>query len=166
MRLSLVLLSLFMMPMMTVQSAELAKPTGPVVLTVTGNIALTNDGDTAIFDLAMLDALSQHSTTTITPWYEGEQTFSGTIIADLLESLGAEGQSLTVTAINDYAAEIPLADFANDKVILASRINGGLLSVRDRGPLFVIYPFDQNASLYNEVYFGRSVWQVKSITVH
>lgn len=166
MRVRLMLLALLFLPLLPIQAAELAAPTGPVVLTVAGKIAQTNGGDSASFDLAMLDALPQHSTTTVTPWYTGAQTFSGVVIGDLLESLGAEGEMLTVTAINDYSAEIPLADFANDKVILASRINGDLLSIRDRGPLFVIYPFDDNPGLYNEVYFGRSVWQVKSITVH
>ena len=36
----------------------------------------------------------------------------------------------------------------------------------DKGPLFVIYPFDLDSNLYNEVIFGRSVWQVASVTVH
>ena len=39
------------------------------------------------------------------------------------------------------------------------------MSIRDKGPIFMIYPFDKNPELYNEKYFSRSVWQIKSIEV-
>lgn len=39
------------------------------------------------------------------------------------------------------------------------------MSVRDKGPLFLIYPFDDNPDLFDEVYFGRSVWQIAQIVV-
>ena len=39
------------------------------------------------------------------------------------------------------------------------------MAVREKGPLFVIYPFDADPSLFNEKYFNRSVWQVKAIEV-
>lgn len=147
-------------------AGELAKPTGDVILTVSGAITNTNDGTEAAFDIAMLDALPQRTTTTATPWYTDPQSFSGVIVKNLLDAVGAQGTTVTVTAINDYSAEIPIEDFEANPVILASRVDGELLSIRDKGPLFVIYPFDLDSSLYNEVFFGRSVWQVKSITIH
>ena len=145
---------------------ELALPSGPVVLTVSGSITVTNGNGTAAFDQAMLDALAQHTTTSETPWYDGKRQFSGVLVSSLLEATGATGSALTVTALNAYSADIPVADVIADPVILASRVDGALLSVRDKGPLFVIYPFDTNPDLFNEVYFGRSVWQVTSMTVH
>lgn len=141
-------------------------PVGPVVLTVSGSIANTNVDQTAQFDLAMIDALTQRTTVTQTPWYDGDQTFAGPLATAILEAVGAEGSLVTVTAINDYSAEIPVADLIDNPVIFASRLNGEVLSVRDKGPLFVIYPFDIKPDLYNEVYFGRSVWQVNAISVH
>lgn len=145
---------------------ELPLPSGPVVLTVSGRIASTNVDGKAMFDLAMLDGLEQHTTITETPWHDGTQRFSGVLISSLLKAIGARGSEVTVTALNAYFADIPMTDFSHDPVILASRINGELLSVRDKGPLFVIYPFDGNSELHNEVHFGRSVWQVTSIEVH
>ena len=44
-------------------------------------------------------------------------------------------------------------------------MDGKPLSVRDKGPLFLIYPFDKNPELYNEKYFSRSVWQIKKIEI-
>lgn len=144
---------------------DLAQPAGDVILTISGAITITNDGDTATFDLAMLDALDQRQTTTETPWYDGAQEFSGPTMAALLTQIGATGSTLRVVAINDYAAEMPITDATNLPVILASRHAGNLMSVRDKGPLFVIYPFSEMPELSNEVYFNRSVWQVKAIEV-
>jgi hypothetical protein len=39
------------------------------------------------------------------------------------------------------------------------------MSVRDKGPLFLVYPFDKDQGLFNEKYFSRSVWQIKDIEV-
>lgn len=149
-----------------ISAQTLDVPSGSIVLTVHGAIAHTNSGQTAQFDLAMLDALAQRTTVTETPWYDGAQTFSGPLVSAVLEAVGAQGTMVTVTALNDYSAEVPLEDFLQNPVILASRLNGAELSIRDKGPLFVIYPFDIAPDLYNEVYFSRSVWQVTSITVH
>jgi len=147
-------------------AAELPAPAGDVVLTIDGSISNTNGEGTAAFDLAMLDALQQRTTTIKTPWYDGEESFSGPVVETLLEAVGATGTMVTVRALNDYSAEIPIEDFNANPVILASRLNGEVLSIRDKGPLFVIYPFDLDPALYNEIYFGRSVWQVTSLTVH
>lgn len=148
------------------QAEPLTKPAGPVLLTVQGNIANTNGEGIAEFDLAMIDALAQRTTVTETPWYDGEERFSGPLGAALFEAVGAEGTMVTVTALNNYSAEVPMSDFLDFPVILASRLDGETLSVRDKGPLFLIYPFDVEPDLYNEVYFGRSVWQITSLTVH
>lgn len=147
-------------------SEDLPRPTGPVVLTVDGNISRSNGEGIAQFDLAMLDALAQRTTITETPWYDGAQSFSGVVVSALLEAVGAEGATITVRALNDYSADIPADDFKANPVILATRLNGEVLSVREKGPLFVIYPFELDPSLYNEVYFGRSVWQVTAMSVN
>ena len=149
--------------MLTAQS--LPPPQGPVILTVQGALANANVDGTVQFDLAMLDALDQRETITTTPWHEGVQTFTGPRIASILAAAGASGSALRLVAINDYAATMPWQDTQDHPVILASRRNGETMSVRDTGPLFVIYPFDENPGLRDEVYFSRSVWQVRTIEV-
>ena len=146
-------------------AAEIAAPKGPVILTVSGKIAHRNGPDAATFDAAMLDALPKRTTTASTPWYPQKTQFDGPLGAALLDKVGASGAVLKVTALNDYAVEIPVADLRKWPVILATTINGKPISVREKGPIFVIYPFDEEPSLYNELYFGRSAWQVKSIEV-
>jgi hypothetical protein len=149
-----------------VQAGELPLPSGDVVLTVTGAIDNTNIKGQALFDMGMLDALPSRTTTTNTPWYDSKVSFKGPLGADLLKSVGAHGTMVRVTAIDDYASEIPLQDFLDSPVIFATSLNGQPMSVRDKGPIFVVYPFDIRPDLYNEAYFGKSVWQVKAIEIH
>lgn len=156
----------FLVPMAAIHAAELGRPTGEIILTVTGAIDTTNAAGGAEFDLAMLEAMPNHATTTTTPWYDSAHTFTGPLGSDLLAAVGAQGTMLKVTALNDYATEIPVEDFVNYPVILATRLDGTEMSVRDKGPIFIIYPFDEASELNNETYFGRSAWQVKSIEVH
>jgi hypothetical protein len=146
-------------------AGSLPRPSGTVVLTVSGRITNTNAGKTAEFDMAMLEALPGRTAKVSTPWAEGVNAFQGPLTRAVLEAVGAEGTKLRVTALNDYSAEVPVDDFIKFDVILALKKNDAYLPVRNQGPIFVIYPFDTNPTLYNEVYFGRSVWQVKSIEV-
>lgn len=146
-------------------AAGLPAPTGEVILTLSGAVSATNAGGAVDFDLPMLDALPQRSTVTATPWHEGRPTFSGPLLSAVLDAAGAEGGTLRLVALNDYAAEMPRSDALDIPVILATRIDGQEISVRDKGPIFVIYPFDEQPELFNEIYFNRSVWQVATIEV-
>ena len=147
------------------QAGTLKPPAGAVVLTVTGKIGETNAGASAQFDMGMLEAMPGRVTETETPWTKGRTRFEGPLGAELLDAVGAKGEMLHIVALNDYAVDVPLADFRKWPVILATRKDGQPMAVRDKGPIFVIYPFDADPSLYNETYFARSAWQVKSIEV-
>jgi hypothetical protein len=151
------------LPALPTLAGELAKPAGKVVLTVSGAIDNTNGDGVAQFDMAMLEALAQGEVKTRNPWYDGEKTFTGPTAKALVEAVGGHGTIMNVLALNDYASEIPVSDFTDLPVILATRLDGEAMSVRDKGPIFVIYPFDQHPELNNETYYGRSAWQVKSI---
>ncbi|TPP09692.1 molybdopterin-dependent oxidoreductase [Rhizobium glycinendophyticum] len=158
------LLALLMGAVSSTSALALDAPKGPVVLTVKGAITNTNAGDTAEFDLAMLEALAGRKATMETPWTDGKVTFEGPLLSALLEAVGSTGTLLSVKALNDYAAEVPAED-AKIATMLATRMDGRPMSVRDKGPLMVVYPFDQDPGLYNEKYFSRSVWQIKEIEV-
>lgn len=149
----------------SLSAAELPTPQGDVILTVTGNITTTNGDGVAQFDRAMIEGLAQHTTQTNTPWYDESRRFSGPLGSALLAAVGAEGATLRIVALNDYSAEVPASDFTEHPVILATDIDGEQISVREKGPFFLIYPFDDAPELFNEVYFGRSVWQIVRIEV-
>ena len=82
-----------------------------------------------------------------------------------MELVGAKGTVLSVTALNDYTTEIPIEDFTKYNVILAIKMNGQYMRVRDKGPLFIVYPYESNKELDNQVYYSRSAWQISKMVV-
>lgn len=155
---------LFLMAMSPIARA-LEAPVGPVVLTITGQIAETNAADAAEFDLAMLEDLGGDTLVTTTPWTTGPQSFVGVRMEALLDAVGAEGELLFVTALNDYHAELPMADFYAYSVLLAYRLNGEPMSVRDKGPLWIVYPRDENPAFGEPGNTYKWVWQLATMEV-
>lgn len=147
------------------QPGTLAQPKDRVLLTVGGQIGVRNQGTQAVFDLAMLDALPQHTFTTQTPWDDKPVTFRGPRLRDVLAAVRAQGRQLRATALNDYRIVIPMEDAQRFDVVVATRKNGELMPVRDKGPLFIVYPFDSDPALKDKRYYERSIWQLKAIDI-
>ncbi|MFO1274024.1 MAG: hypothetical protein U1F50_20520 [Rubrivivax sp.] len=143
----------------------LERPTAAVVLTVRGRVRSPNDGQAAHFDMPMLERLPQTSFTTRTPWYAAARKFTGPLLRDVLAAAGAQGDLLRAIALNDYWVEIPFDDAQRLDVIVARLLDDRPMAVRDKGPLFVIYPFDANPEIRNPVYYSRSAWQLRTIEV-
>ncbi|TDN50951.1 molybdopterin-dependent oxidoreductase [Scandinavium goeteborgense] len=148
-----------------VWAGEFSRPTGKVLLTLSGNIKNTNEAGKAVFDLASLEKLGMVSFQTTSPWYDGRTTFTGIPLQKLMDYVGAKGSVVKVTALNDYTTEIPLNDFKKFNVILALKINGEYMRIRDKGPLFVVYPYDSIPELNNQIYYSRSAWQVSRMNI-
>ena len=140
-------------------------PKGPVVLSVTGRVRNPNEGAAAHFDMAMLAAMPQQSLSLRTPWYAQPRRFTGPLLRDVLRAAGASGTALRLIALNDYRVDIPFDDTQRHDVLLARLLDDQPMSVRDKGPLFVIYPFDSHPELRSAVYYSRSAWQLRTIEV-
>lgn len=157
---------IFVLPVGAVQSAEdMRKPAGRVILTVSGSISAANAGDSADFDLEMIHALGQRKLITSTPWTDGTQEFGGVLVRDLLKAVGATGTVVEAVALNDYAMEIDISDFENYPVILATTMNGEKLRVRDKGPLWIIYPRDDFEELREQRIDNKMVWQLRRLII-
>jgi hypothetical protein len=143
----------------------LERPAGPVVLTVQGRVLIPNQGAQADFDMAMLARMPQTSFTTRTPWYAKPRKFTGPLLRDLLAAAGAQGTTLRAIALNDYQVELPADDAMRFDVIVARLLDDQPMAVRDKGPLFMIYPFDAQPELRNPVHYSRSAWQLRTIEV-
>jgi hypothetical protein len=139
-------------------------PANPVILTVTGDLACCPSGK-AYFDLARLDALPQTEVKTLTPWTEQSDSFRGVRLSELLERLGAQGSTLDAMALNDYSTHFSSEAALRYPVILATRKNQQLMRVRDKGPIWIIYPLDDYPALRNEAHHHAMVWQLKSLSV-
>ncbi len=141
----------------------LDKPTGPVVLSVGGDIVHRNAGDRADFDMDMLAALPQHTLVTTSPWHKQPTRFTGPLLRDVLASVGAAGRKVHATALNNYQIEIPVEDLLKYNVVLARLVDGQPVRIRDKGPLLIMYPFDQTSALRTQVHYGRAIWQLRHL---
>lgn len=144
---------------------RLPAPQGPVILEIVGKIAATNAGNRAAFDLAMLEALERKGIETATPWTQGRRKFEGVPVKALFAAIGATGAKVRAVALNDYGVDIPAADLVERGAIIAYRMDGKTLSVREKGPLWIIYPFDSVSGLWTDLYFTRSIWQLRSMRI-
>jgi hypothetical protein len=147
------------------QTQALAAPGAAVVLSIGGRIQRANQGERAAFDMPMLESLPQQSFTTKTPWFKQARKFTGPLLRDVLSLVGALGTTLRIAALNDYRIDVPSEDARRFDVMLARMIDDKPITVREKGPLFMIYPFDSDVALRNALYYSRSVWQLKSIDV-
>ena len=150
------------MPLVSAAPAQ-----GVVVLTVSGKAAAQTGAAAGgvDFDMAQLAQLPQHTFTTRTPWYPAPRTFTGPLLRDVLAAGGVKGETLRAVALNDYKVDIPFADAQRHPVIVARLLDGKPMPVREKGPLFIVYPFDSRAELRSERYYARSAWQLRRIEV-
>ncbi len=146
-------------------AGSLERPSGEVILEVSGNLVQTNAPGLALLDREQIEAIGLKVLETKTPWTDGVKRFEGVLLCDLLRYLGAEGESIAATALNDYAANIPTSDCRDYDVLLALKMDGAYMTVRNKGPIWVIYPQDHHPELDRPVVHSRWVWQLKSLKV-
>lgn len=153
------------LPVAPLSAQTLPAATDEVILTVSGDITNTNADGALALDAALLASLPQHEFTTSTIWTEGTATYSGVLLRDLLAAAGATGATVKLTALNDYQITMPAADAAEDGPLLAVLVDGKPMSVRDKGPVWLVYPYDDNAAYRTEQTYARSIWQLNRIEI-
>ncbi|WP_037230322.1 hypothetical protein [Roseobacter sp. GAI101] len=111
-------------------------------------------------------AMPQVKVITKNDYVDEKVEFSGPLLRDLLLSynIGPE-DVLTLRAINDFSVKIPASDAFQYNVILALFSNGQKMSIRDKGPIWLIYPMDDHEELRDDRYNSRIIWQLTSLTV-
>lgn len=94
---------------------------------------------------------------------DGDHQVTGPRFRDVLDHFKLQGTIADVSAIDNYRIDVPVEDARNYDVILATQIDGQKLRVRDRGPVWVIYPLKDNPELATPIFEARSAWQVATI---
>lgn len=153
-----------------VTADELPSVSGDVILTIGGNIQVSNaesaDGErVALFDLELLESLESETIKTSNPWIEGEVVYQGVRMSNLLSLVGADSQSFMAYASDDYKIEVSGVAFEKYPIILAYKQDGEYMGVRDLGPLWIIFPFSDYPELDTEYNRSVSVWQLLRMDV-
>ncbi len=136
-----------------------------VILSVTGAISGVDGSGRIEFDLNALEQLGLTTLKTWTPWTEGEVEFEGVFARRLMQAVGARGTEVEARALNDYEEVIPIDDFHRYDVLLALRMDGQLLRTRDKGPIWIVYPWSDHPELDDFATREKSVWQLNGLDV-
>ncbi len=135
-----------------------ARADGPVVVTVTGQIASTNRGPFDPFADALfaaldepferafaltsedLAALPQRTLQVGYPNWPAPVRVSGPSLASVLDAAGAEGGEVLVQAVDGYAPSFRIAEVRAGDFVLATSMDGQPLSIGGRGPTWLVFP--------------------------
>ena len=126
------------------------------------------EGDASSVEYSSEELLSLDATEIVTTndYIEDQTTFTGPRLSTLLDAaqIGTDTM-IKATALNDYSVEIPAQDIMDYDVIIAVLRDGEPMSVRGKGPYWVIYPMDDNPELKEAHFNDRLIWQLASIEV-
>jgi hypothetical protein len=95
-------------------------------------------------------------------WIEKTTTYTGVKLSGILEKYKITNEWLRMTALDDYSIELPIVD-ADKGAFIAYLIEGKQIEIRDKGPLWLLYPVNENRALDIDIYNNRSIWQLKAI---
>jgi hypothetical protein len=134
------------------------------LFTICGKIAKTGDVVVTPADFAKIGSFEIN--TVVDTMSEGIHRVKGVLGRELLRQYGSTGTTLRVIGLDGYTIDVPVADLMKYDVVLANEIDGKPLSVRDKGPAWLIYPQSQHPELDDPIYAARAVWQVTRIEVN
>ncbi|WP_120501146.1 molybdopterin-dependent oxidoreductase [Roseovarius sp. EL26] len=146
-------------------ASSLSQETEEILLTIQIQTDGNSKNRTIDFTRADLMDFPDTTVTTTTIWTDGEQTFTGVQIQALLQHLNIQSAQLELVAENEYSIEVPAADFYEDTAVLAYARNGEVMTLRENGPLWLVYDYDSDAKYRTEFYYLRSIWQLTKIMV-
>ena len=110
-------------------------------------------------------ALPQVVVNTENEFVDSMTSFEGPLGRDVLALVGEGGGTVVLTAVNDYAVEVPIEDFINYDVVFAVSADGQRFSRRDKGPIWVVYPMSDHEELLDPVFNARLIWQLVKVEV-
>jgi hypothetical protein len=140
-------------------------PSNAATLIVTGKIGQATGSTEIVLDIAALERLPSVSFDTTTIWTDGSHRYTGVPVKALLQSLDAVGETVTATALNDYSVKIPVSSLTDSAPIIAYKVDGKLLPRREKGPFWIVYPYDADSAYRTDLIASRSIWQLLSLSI-
>lgn len=147
--------------------AAIPAPAQDAVFTVSGNFTAKNAGATLALDLPTLEKFGLVKYKVNDPWLNANNEYTGVLVSDFLQTIGAspDAQTLHLVAIDDYTVELKISDLKKWPILLATQTNGKYMSIADKGPTRIIFPYDISPDLDKAAYKDFWVWSIKSMEV-
>lgn len=155
---------------------------GPILLTVTGAVSNPNRGgydpdtdkffgfnevefaNAAQFDYGALEALDMVKVMADFPKGRQVHEFEGPLLSDVLAAAGAQGQTVTIQALDGYAVEIPLEEMVDAGAVVALKRDGAAFGIGGFGPTQIVFPRAERADLA-DMPDDNWVWSIFHIKV-
>ncbi|MBB1489455.1 molybdopterin-dependent oxidoreductase [Oceanospirillum sediminis] len=130
-------------------------------------LSLQGEGVRSPIHLSMdkLKSLPSVTVNTETIWTNQTHEYKGILLSTLLEKASAKGSTLSMTALNDYTIEVPIETLTRHKAFIAYEQDGMEMKIRNKGPLWLLYPFSDIPEINTPFYQSHSIWQLRKIRV-
>ncbi|RVU86289.1 hypothetical protein EOL70_02245 [Leucothrix sargassi] len=121
----------------------------------TSGILLT---DKDLFSLPQYEFSTKHQWTTAT------QHFKGPLLIDVIKLACDDAHKVILTALNDYSITVDLKLIEEFKPIIAHTLDGQRMSIRDKGPLWVMIDHEKY-NVGKQTLDELLIWQLFNIVV-
>ena len=122
------------------------------------------DSEGVLLTEAQLLALPQHEFKTLHEWTAVTEIFRGPLLEDILDLACKGTTSFILKALNDYNVTIDFTGLKQYKPLVAHSINGERLSVRDKGPLWIMIDHGKY-NIERKNLSALMIWQLFDITI-
>ncbi len=141
-------------------------PDGEVILTLSGDIAVKNVGDTLQFDMATLENLGLVKYTVDDPWFNETNTYTGVLMSELHKYAGASptAKNIHLVGIDDYSVDISIDNIEKWPILLATRTNGAYMDFEFAGPTRIIFPYHKY-SIDPVAYNDYWIWNLAAMEI-
>ena len=118
--------------------------------------------------LTDLQAMPTTEVSTQTIWTDRKHRFSAVSVQTLLNELQVpdSAKTLTMVALNDYSIEVEIATLIQHNAFIAFAMDGETMRIRDKGPLWVLYPFSDQPEINIPPFQAHAIWQLKTLIIH
>lgn len=146
---------------------KMASASEQTVLTISGHIQSPGNVREVNFTLNDLKKFPQHIYKTSNRWVNKPHQYKGPLLADILKSVHAQSPRLTLVALNDYRVNVDVSKVIKYHPILAWSDDGQTMTVRDHGPLWLMFPLDSYPEELNNTGINSyMIWQLRKIIVN
>lgn len=102
--------------------------------------------------------------TVYNPWEKQEDSYEGIFLDQLAKHYAKDSiEKIVIKAIDDYTITFEKELYMNERILLAYKVNGEFISVRDKGPMRIIFvDYDSSKKKY-ELNLAKWLWMIKTI---
>ena len=98
-------------------------------------------------------------------WNRGANLCTAVMLRSLIDHLKLDGGHRNLNALNDCTIVISVHDATAEAPMLACAVNGAPRTVREKGLIRAIHPFDSDAKFRTDEIYARAVWQLATVEV-